>query len=208
MLPRISELHPGDLPTLTPRCSRCAVLGLDGDWPEAAEASLGFCAMVAMVDGRPVGYLLASTASAVSNSRRRAGTCLGLAGFSRDAAVLVGAYVDPRWREMGVGRELVRGLAARSAGRGLGAIEATAAWPAGSTSLPSCAQPPMRWLRAVGFQLVHERAVDPRWRLDLANTVRWRPAWGRAWQRISDAVRPAPTAEPAHREHPSRVPTG
>ncbi len=219
MLTRISELHPSGLRSLTPRCSRCSLLAPGAadvvtdesggrDWPEAAEAALGFCGVVATVDGRAVGYLLASSASAVRDCRRRAGTCLGLDDFSPDALVLVGVYVDPRWREMGVGRDLVRGLAARAAGRGVAAIEASASWPPRLSRAASCAQPPSRWLQAVGFRLVRERPFDPRWRLDLATTVRWRPALSRAWQRISDAMRPAPTAEPAHRERPARVPTG
>ena len=201
MLPRISDLSSGALAELNPRCSRCALLPPPGSapppWSAATEATLGLCGMVAVVEQRPVGYLLVGTPEAVAACRRQFGTCLGTAGFSTDAVVLIGAHVDPGWRGLGVGRQLVRGLAGRLRQRRRRGIEAAAGLSVRFSPVSSCARPPSRWFEAVGFELVRDPVCWPRWRLDVAGTVVWRPALGRAWQLVSGLVRPAPGPETA-----------
>ena len=201
MLPRISELSRGALAELNPRCSRCDLLSPPGSapprWSASTQATLGMCGMVAVVEQRTVGYLLIGTPEAVAAARRQSGTCLGTAGFSNDAVVLVGARVDPGWRGLGIGQQLVRGLAGRLRPRRRRGIEAAAGPWGGLSPVSSCARPPSRWLEAVGFELVRDPVCWPRWRLDLASTVMWRPALGRAWQLVSGLARPAPGPETA-----------
>lgn len=216
MLTRVRELHAGELRSLTLRCTRCALLdpatedgpppavpvrlsSIDAGWPEAAEAELGLCGLLATVNDDPVGYLLVSRASALGRRRPRIGTGLAGPGFSSDAAVVIGVYVAPGWRDFGVGKDMVRALAWWSTKHGLRSIEATAA-RGNFTGKASCAQPPIRWLRAVGFRQVREYPLDTRWRLDLAGTARWRPVLGKAWKLMGGLVWPVPSAEPAHRE--------
>jgi hypothetical protein len=85
------------------------------------------------------------------------------------------------------------GLVAR---RDIRAIEAVGTYHDG----PSCILP-IGFLEAVGFQVVRPHPITPRLRMDLQNTVRWRPGLSAAWNRLTGLVRQPETPEPATYTH-------
>lgn len=92
---------------------------------------------------------------------------------------------------------LVQGLARHLHGQ-VATLEAV-----GRHTAPTCLEPPVEWLTHAGFQPVEEFRADgcQRLRLNLANTVRWRPELSRAWSLLSGLVpRPVPPAEPTGRQ--------
>ena len=161
--------------------------GAKQDWAEAVTDRWGFCGVMAVNDGSPIGFLTMAPATYVPR----------LAAFpttpvSQDAVVVMSVRVLEEFQGKGVGRQLVQSAAALVARRDIRALEAVGTYREG----PSC-MIPASWLQAVGFTVVRRHPVTPRLRMDLQTTVRWKPDLGAAWHRLTGLV-PAPVApEPA-----------
>lgn len=209
---RFRPLTAADLDSLPDPCSSCAFweasltdlatsrehrdhARVKHAWAEAVTAHWGHCGVLAVSDGRTIGYLTMAPAMYVPRLGAFATT-----PTSQDAAVVLSARVVDDLRGQGIGRQLVQTAAAMVARRDIRALEAVGTYAAG----PSCMLP-ADWLEAVGFTVVRQHPVTPRLRLDLQATVRWRPDLGAAWSRLTGLVtQPAPPEPagfgPAHRE--------
>ena len=145
----------------------------------------GHCGVVAVVEGELIGYLTMAPADLVDRPE------LFPAPVGADTAVLLNVYVMPFWRGQGLGRQLVQTAAGQLVRADVRVFDAVGTFREG----PACklAAP---WLEAVGFRLVRAHPVTPRFRMELQNTVRWRPGLGAAWQRLAGLVVPA-APEPA-----------
>ena len=201
---RLRPMGVADLARLPEPCGQCAFWesslpdlaapadhadrpALKADWAQAVVDRWGFCGVVAVAEGEIVGYLTMAPAGYV----RRLGA-FATEPVRPDVAVLLAAQVAERWRGNGLGRQLVQSAAGLLARRDLRAVEAVGTYREG----PSCIMP-VPWLEAVGFTVVRAHPVTPRLRMDLQNTVRWRPDLGAAWHRLTGLVQSPATPEPA-----------
>ena len=142
-------------------------------WLTETASAWGTCGWVAEVDDRPAGYVLYAPPGYVPRA-----AAFPTAPPSRDAVLLLTVQVVPHERGNGLGRALVRAVAADLVGRGVRALEAYAS-PAQVGCLLS-----VDFLAAVGFCPVREHAVYPRMRLDLRSTVTWREDVEGVWARL------------------------
>jgi GNAT superfamily N-acetyltransferase len=153
-------------------------------WVSELLREWGSCGRVALVDDRPVGYLVYAPEAFVP----------GAAGFptapvSPDAVLLTMAYVDPAHRGGGLGRMLVQGMARDLIRRGgIGAIEAfgDARGVGGRCLLP------LDFLSSVGFKTHRPHPTTPRLRMDLRTAVTWRGEVEAALERLVGVVRTHP----------------
>ncbi|GAB3198420.1 GNAT family N-acetyltransferase [Nocardioides hungaricus] len=160
-------------------------------WVSEVLREWGSCGRVALVDGRPAGYVVYAPEAFVP----------GAAGFptapaSPDAVLLTMAYVDPAYRGGGLGRMLVQGMARDLIKRGgIGAIEAfgDARGRTGRCVLP------VDFLGSVGFKTHRPHRASPRMRMDLRTAVTWRDEVDAAIDRLMSALRPAPKSTRASR---------
>ena len=148
----------------------------------------GSCGRVALVDDRPVGYLVYAPEAFVP----------GAAGFptapvSPDAVLLTTAYVDPAHAGGGLGRMLVQGMAGDLIHRG--GIRAVEAFGTTTPQLGSCLTP-VEFLGSVGFKTHRPHALTPRMRMDLRSALTWRDEVEAAVERLLGVVRPAPKPTP------------
>jgi GNAT superfamily N-acetyltransferase len=166
---------------------------MKAQWAEVVTRHWGYCGVIAFADDEPIGHLTLAPAMYVPRLGAFATTPVGA-----DAAVVMSAHVAPELRGKGLGKQLVQSAAGLVARRDIRALEAVGTYHDG----PSCMLP-VGWLESVGFQVVRPHAITPRLRMDLQNTVRWRPGLGAAWNRLTDLVRQPQSPEPAtytHRE--------
>lgn len=193
-----------DLASLPDPCGRCTFwetsladlasppdhrnrTGIKAEWAEAVTARWGHCGVIAVNDGETIGYLTMAPAMYVPRLGAFATTPV-----SHDAAVLMSVRVVDEFRGKGIGRQMVQSAAALAARRDIRALEAVGTYH----QEPSCMLP-AGWLEAVGFVVVRPHAVTPRLRMDLQATLRWKPDFGAAWNRLTGLVaQPAPP-EPA-----------
>ena len=134
--------------------------------------------------GRPDGHLRGRWSEGAEQGRPKGQELAAI-------AVLLAVHVAEEWRGRGLGRQLVQTAAGLLTRRDIRAVEAVGTYH----DSPSC-MAPVGWLEAVGFSMVRPHPVTPLLRMDLQNTVRWRPDLGAAWHRLTGLV--APTApEPA-----------
>jgi len=153
-------------------------------WVSEVLREWGSCGRVALVDDRPVGYVIYAPEAFVP----------GAAGFptapvSPDAVLLTMAYVEPAHRGGGLGRMLVQGMARDLIGRGgVGAVEAFGD-PRGRSG--RCVVP-VDFLGSVGFKTHRPHPTSPRMRMDLRTAVSWRDEVEAALERLLGAVRPSP----------------
>jgi GNAT superfamily N-acetyltransferase len=167
-------------------------------WAEAVTARWGYCGVMAVSEGRTIGYLTMAPAMYVPRLSAFATTPV-----SQDAAVLIAARVLDDFQGKGIGRQLVQAAAGMAARRDLRALEAVGTYREG----PSCMLP-AGWLESVGFAVVREHPVTPRLRLDLQSTVRWRADLSVVWSRLTGLVaQPAPP-EPAAFTSVTAIPFG
>jgi N-acetylglutamate synthase-like GNAT family acetyltransferase len=116
----------------------------------------------------------------------------GATGFptapvSADAVLLTTVHVAPQARGGGVGRMLVRAMAADLVERDIRAVEAF-----GSRGPGRHCTVPADFLSAVGFRTQRPHRVTPRMRMDLRSTVTWKDEVEAALERLVGAVRPQP----------------
>ncbi len=158
-------------------------------WMSQVLREWGSCGRVALVDDRPVGYLVYAPEAFVP----------GAAGFptspiSPDAVLLTMAYVEPAHRGGGLGRMLVQGMARDLTRRGgIAAVEAYGD-PRGRTG--RCVVP-VDFLGSVGFKTHRAHPTSPRMRMDLRTTVSWRDEVEAALERLVGVVRPKTARGPA-----------
>ncbi len=209
---RFRPLRVADIPALPDPCARCAFwessLGdlvypadhregskVKLEWAEAVTARWGYCGVLALNDGEPIGFLTMAPSSLVPR----------LGGFSTspmspDAAVVMSTQVVDGFRGKGIGRQLVSSAASLLVRRDIRALEAIGTNREG----PSC-MTPTPFLESVGFAIVRPHPVTPRLRMDLQSTQRWIPDLGAAWNRLTELVGQPTSPEPAsyaHREQP------
>lgn len=204
---KITRLTLDHFAELDAPCRSCLFWELDpvrrgqvqpGEEPEEKEAWLsevlrewGSCGRLAMVDGRPVGYLIYAPAAFVPG----AGS-FPTAPVSPDAVLMTTAWVSPEHRRGGLGRMLVQGMARDLIERGgIKAVEAFAARGALSTKTDQCAAPE-QFLARVGFKTHRAHPTAPRLRMELKSAVSWREDVEVALGRLLHVVRPAKTPTP------------
>jgi GNAT superfamily N-acetyltransferase len=201
---RFRPLKASDLAALPDPCARCAYwetslseLAYPPDqrnggrakteWADAVTGRWGYCGVLAVNDGDPIGFLTMAPAEFVPRLGAFAST-----PTSSDAAVLMSVQVLEEFRGHGIGRQLVQSAAALLTRRDIRALEAVGTnRPVGSCVLPT------GWLEAVGFTIVRPHPVTPRLRMDLQATLRWKPDLGAAWSRLTDLVSQPAAPEPA-----------
>jgi GNAT superfamily N-acetyltransferase len=205
---RFRPLRVADIPNLPEPCARCAFwetsLGdlvypadhregskLKLDWAEAVTARWGYCGVLALNDGEPIGFLTVAPSALVP---RLGG--FSTAPMSSDAAVLMSAQVIDGFRGKGIGRQLVASAASLLVRRDIRALEAIGTNREG----PSC-MTPTPFLESVGFAIVRPHPVTPRLRMDLQSTQRWIPDLGAAWNRLTELVGQPTSPEPASYAH-------
>lgn len=207
MSARFGPLTVDDLHDLPNTCGRCALgrdqrpgLEVDGrpaSWVLAAQREWGICGVAARHEGAVTGFLLISPALHVPSRSPQA-----RAGVTPDAAVMMTLRVVEGWTGLGIGRGLIQAVSAPLVGHRYAALEST-----GSQTTAACTLPPAAWLENHGFVLVRDSPLAPRWRLDLASTVRWRPRLGSAW-RMLGRLFPEPSPKPSPPEPAGFEPAG
>jgi GNAT superfamily N-acetyltransferase len=153
-------------------------------WVSEVLREWGSCGRVALVDDRPVGYLVYAPEAFVPGA-----AAFPTAPVSPDAVLLTMAYVEPAHRGGGLGRMLVQATAADLVRRGgFGAIEAFGdpSGRGGRCLLPA------EFLASVGFKTHRAHPKAPRLRMELRSTVTWRDEVEAAFERLVGVVRPAP----------------
>ncbi|MGO4254884.1 GNAT family N-acetyltransferase [Marmoricola sp. RAF53] len=125
----------------------------------------------------------------------------GSSGFatapvSSDAVLLASAYVDPGFRDQGLGRVLIQSMAKDLLGHG--GVRAVEAFGAHRPREGECVLP-VDFLLAVGFKTHRPHPQYPRMRMDLRTTLTWREEIEAAAERLLGVVtgkRPAPSPAP------------
>ncbi len=133
-------------------------------WLSATLLDWGSCGLVVMIDAVAAGFVTYAPAHLVPRL-----ASFATAPIAPDAVALLSVRVADGYRNAGIGRLLIQGMAADLVRRGVRAVEAVAAEPGG----PNCLIP-AEFLLAVGFKTVRPHSHTPRLRLDLRSTVSWR----------------------------------
>ncbi|WP_436701976.1 GNAT family N-acetyltransferase [Nocardioides sp. BYT-33-1] len=169
-------------------------------WVSEVLREWGSCGRVALVDGRPVGYLVYAPPAYVPGA-----AAFPTAPVSPDAVLLTTAWVRPEYAGGGVGRLLVQGMARDLVGRdGIRAVEAFARTDrtrrTGPGRVPTCVVP-ADFLARTGFKTQRAHPRTPRMRMEMRALVTWRSEMEAAWERIVGAVRrPQHVPTPVPRE--------
>lgn len=165
-------------------------------WVAEVQREWGTCGQVALVDGRPVGYLVYAPEAFVPGA-----AAFPTAPVSPDAVLLTTAYVDPAHAGGGLARTMVQRMARDLVQREVRAVEAFGFTP-GSNGHPGRSAGcllPVTFLTGVGFGTQRDHPTTPRMRMDLRTTVTWKRPVAAALERLSAAVRPAPKTTRAQR---------
>ena len=164
-------------------------------WLSEVLREWGSCGRVAMVEDRPVGYLVYAPEAFVPGAG-----AFPTAPVSSDAVLLTTVYVDPAHAGGGIGRALVRAMARDLIDRGgIRAVEAFGdSRPQGSRRAAGRAcVVPTDFLGSVGFGTQRAHPTTPRMRMDLRSALSWREEVEAALERLVGVVRP-----PAHAVRP------
>ena len=155
-------------------------------WLSEVLREWGSCGRVALVDDRPIGYVVYAPAAFVPGSGG-----FPTAPVSPDAVLLTTAYVDPAYAGGGLGRMLVQGMARDLIRRG--GIKAVEAF--GDVRGQRSCLLPADFLGSVGFKTHRPHPTTPRMRMDLRSALTWRDDVEAAMERLLGAVRrPTKTA--------------
>ena len=160
-------------------------------WLSEVLREWGSCGRVAIVDDKPVGYVVYAPAAFVP----------GAGGFptapvSPDAVLLTTVYVDPAHAGGGLGRMLVQGMARDLIRRGgIRAVEAF-----GDTRGQRRCVVPADFLGSVGFKTHRPHPTTPRMRMDLRSALTWKDEVEAALEKLVGVVRPKPASAPHVRQ--------
>lgn len=156
-------------------------------WLSSVLREWGSCGRVALVDDRPVGYVIYAPAAFVPGSEG-----FPTAPVSPDAVLLTTAYVAPQHAGGGLGRMLVQGMARDLITRGgIRAVEAFGdARGRGRCVVAS------DFLTSVGFKTHRAHPTSPRLRMELRSALTWKDEVEAALERLLGAVRPKPAPVP------------
>ncbi len=152
-------------------------------WVSEVLREWGSCGRVALVDERPVGYVIYAPPRFVPGA-----AVFATAPVSPDAVLLTTAYVDPAFRGGGVGRLLVRAMARDLVDREVRAVEAFGHRGRGER-VDRCTVP-VDFLTGVGFRTQRGHPATPRLRMDLRTSLPWRSEVEAALERLVGVVRP------------------
>lgn len=122
---------------------------------------------------------------------------------SDDALLLATIWIDPRFREQGVGRLLVQAALKEAIRCDLGAVEV---YGDRRFREQACVLPSM-WLFHEGFAVHREHPRSPLLRLETRRAVRWTDAIEAAWDEVTGRLprltpQPAPVPDGAPMRHP------
>lgn len=213
---KVAPLDGGALDRLPSTCRRCLFweLGaprpdprddpgmLEGDpfvqkqaWCRAETLEEAPPGRIVEVDGRFAGYALFGPANRFAPRR------LPAPRLSDDALLLATVWVDPRFREGGIGRLLLQEAVKEAIRRDLAAVET---YGDRRFREQSCVLPSM-WLFHEGFTVHREHPRSPLLRLETKRTVRWAEAFEHAWDEVTGRLpklSPQPAPAPPSRTAP------
>lgn len=160
-------------------------------WCSAQTHELGPPGRIARVGDAFAGYALFARADQFASRRPPAPLP------SDDALLLATLWVDPRHRELGIGRRLVQAAIKEALRTDLAAVEV---YGDRRFREHDCVVPAM-WLLHEGFEVHREHPRYPLLRLDTKRTARWTEAIEHAWDEVTDRLprlkpKPAPTPVP------------
>ncbi len=215
---KVVRLTLDHLEQLTAPCRACVFWQLDPVRRERAEdhadevdawvswvlREWGSCGRVALVDGEPKGFVLYAPEAFLPGA-----ASFATAPVSADAVLMTQVYVAPDARRGGLGRMLVQGMARDLVERGIKAVEAfgdTRGDPGWDSRQPprdhargSRCVASVEFLGSVGFKTHRPHARNPRMRMDLRSSLRWRDEVEAALERLIGVVRPVPKPSPEPR---------
>ncbi|MDX1511075.1 MAG: GNAT family N-acetyltransferase [Nitriliruptorales bacterium] len=207
---RVGLLDADALDGLPARCASCVFWELGGPRPatngvtaEGTATKRAWVAGETLADGPPgrgiriddevVAYVLFAPAGAL------AGRGPAVPTPSPDALVLATTWVEPQWRQHGLGRLLVQAALREAHRREVGAVEA---WGDRRFSEGGCVLP-AAWLLHEGFVVHREHPRHPLMRIDVRRTAAWADSLEQAVAELLERVRPslarngAPVPSPA-----------
>jgi len=164
-------------------------------WVSTLLREWGSVGRVVTIENRPVGHLTWAPALHLPG-----GDGFATAPVSADAVLLGSAYVDPAYRNGGIGRVLVQAMAKDVIAHG--GIRAVEAFGAHRVREGSCVLP-VGFLLAVGFKTHRSHLQYPRMRMDLRTTVTWREELEAAADRLLGVVT-RPVLSPASAPNAAR----
>ncbi|HEX9767459.1 MAG TPA: GNAT family N-acetyltransferase [Nitriliruptorales bacterium] len=202
---RVGLLDAEALEALPGRCSACVFWELGGPraatsgvTEEGAASKRAWLAGEMVIDGAPgrvirivdelAAYVLFAPARALATRG------LGVPVPSEDALVLATAWVEPQWRQHGLGRLLIQAALREAHRREVGAVEA---WGDRRFSEGGCVLP-AAWLLHEGFVVHREHPRHPLMRIEVRRTVTWAGSLEHAVAELLERVRPtlAPNGAP------------
>jgi len=164
-------------------------------WTSQVLREWGSCGRVAMVDDVGAGHVIWAPPAYVPGA-----SAFPTAPVSPDAVVMTTLYVDPAYRQAGIGRLLIQGMARDLIKRGgIRAVEcfADVRGRAGHCVVPQ------GFCEHVGFKTQRAHGTTPRMRMELRSVLTWRDEVEQALEKLLGAVRPVAqpkaTPPPAHR---------
>ena len=207
---RVHDLSLANLDDLPPTCRSCvfwevrgapqgpragdeeAAAGRKEAWWQATQLEWGTPGRALYVDDRPVGYATFAPAEHFPRARLLSAT------VSDDALLLATLWIAPDHRGTGAAKVLLQSVLRETHRRGSKALEAFGARDAGMGRRLMTCFIPEDFLRANGFELLHDDGEYPLFRLDLRKTVRWQESVGHALSGVLSALSkreraPAPT---------------
>lgn len=154
-------------------------------WVSQVLRDWGSCGRVALVDDRPVGYLIYAPDAYLPGAG-----AFPTAPVSPDAVLLTNVWVHPQHTGGGLGRMLVQGMARDLIKRGgIRAVEAFGD-ARGAGRRGSCVVP-ADFLGSVGFKTQRSHGIHPRMRMELRAALSLKDEVEAALERLVGAVRPA-----------------
>ncbi|MFS3127756.1 N-acetyltransferase family protein [Nocardioides sp. Bht2] len=171
-------------------------------WLTATLQEWGTCGQVAIVDDELIGFAFYAPSSRVPG-----GTAPLSGPTAGETVLLLGTWVDPRWRGGGVAKQLIQATAKDLIERrAAGAIEVIAAAHAAPPDRASTdpvhdvrlaqdavhrdCRLPVAFAEAVGFEMQRAHPTYPRLRMNLRRTLPWSRGLAARWRRLVVAVRP------------------
>jgi GNAT superfamily N-acetyltransferase len=165
-------------------------------WVSRVLREWGSCGRVAVVDERPVGYVMYAPEVFVPGA-----AAFPTAPVSPDAVLMTTVYVEPSHAHGGLGRMLVQGMARDLIKRGgIRAVEAfgdagRTGWPGPDPNGRTRCVVSADFLGSVGFKTQRAHPTTPRMRMELRSALTWKDEVEAALERLAGVVRPASTPQ-------------